>query len=131
MTKTVTYTPEMVSEMITTYKAATDEKSRYSAVKTLAEKFGMSVAAIRGKLVFEKVYIPKNKTSKSTRTNKEQYAKNLAKIIGNEELTNSFKNLTVDALTSTINYIYDLKLAVEALENNSTVPEQEKGETES
>jgi len=63
--KAPNYTPEMIKQMITLYKADADQETRTAAAEALADHSGKSVASIRAKLTREKnedgtqVYIPK------------------------------------------------------------------------
>ena len=105
MTDTV-YTDEVVTEIVDTYSAASDGDydARSAVVKELAEKFEVSVASVRSKLVREGVYVAKEaaKSATSGKT-KEDYVKALEAISG-ESLT-SFSKATKKDLEAFWNYV--------------------------
>lgn len=65
-TKTVNYTPEMVSTMREAYEKATDETTREAVVLEMAEKFAKSKRSIVSKMSREGFYVPKVAVSKVT-----------------------------------------------------------------
>lgn len=81
-TKTPNYTDEMVSVMRSVYTAATTDEERASAVKTLADDLGKSVASIRAKLTREKIY-----------QKPERLAKDGSEVITKEEFVTRITNV--------------------------------------
>ena len=65
MSKTVNYTDEMTTDLVTAYTAADSDEARASVVNAYAEKFGKKVQSVRQKLSREGVYVKKARTTKA------------------------------------------------------------------
>ena len=61
--KATVYTPEVVEELKAVYLAEKSDEGRKNVVVEFADRLGVSISSVRGKLVAEKVYIkPEAKT---------------------------------------------------------------------
>lgn len=81
------YTQEQVDEIVGTYKTVADQDyaTRQEIVDELAAKFEKSVPSVRGVLVSQKVYVPKEKTATpeaSSGTSKEEIVKAMEAVSG-------------------------------------------------
>ena len=54
----------VINQMVTMYKAATNQDERDEAVKTIAKNLGKSAVSVRSKLSYLGEYIPKKRTTK-------------------------------------------------------------------
>ena len=75
--KTVNYTPEQTTKMVSDYKAGV-------AVEAIAESLGKSVRSVVAKLSREKVYVAKAYTTKTGEAvvKKDQHADAIAAVLG-------------------------------------------------
>jgi hypothetical protein len=100
------YTDEVVADVVKTYNAVVDKDydERTEVVKSLADKYKVSVASLRSKLVRENVYVAKEaaKSATSGKT-KEDYVKALEAVSG-ETLT-SFNKATKKDLEAFWGYV--------------------------
>lgn len=121
-TKKANYTPEMVAKMVSVYGAAgveltpEGEAKRQKAMESLATDLSRTVASIRSKLSFEKVYIPKVKaTPKNSTTAKKSDTVTAIAECANDSTVN-FESLE-NANRKVLDYIVDLQCQNLALEN--------------
>ena len=102
MEKTVNYTEEMVTEMVTEYKANPCRET----VETIAENFGKSYRSVVSKLSSEKVYKPEPRVSKDG-----------SPVVRKEQLVNQIEGLLgIEAPSLVKASKQDLKTAVDALQ---------------
>ena len=124
LVKKVNYPPEMVKTMLEVYGAAenTDE-ARQEAMEKLSEQFGRTVASIRAKLSFERVYIAKAKPEKSggTRILKSDIVSLIAKNSG-EKNAEFFESLA-GANRAVLDYIVRVQTDLAWFEAGENVPE--------
>jgi len=98
------FTVEQTSHMLDTYNASkeADYATRTAVVKSLAEEFKVTENRVRGKLVSEKVYLPKsNLTSQGEvkrKANKEDVINAMQDVYGVK--IPSFKNASLRDLTA-------------------------------
>lgn len=104
------FTDAQVDVMVGTYVAAVDEGADYAArtevLKELAEDMDVSVNAIRGKLVAEKVYVgkeAKEKTEAAKVGSKEDYRKAFEAATGKS--LKSLENMTKKDLVTLWDYM--------------------------
>lgn len=104
------FTDAQVDVIVGTYVAAVDEGADYAAraavMAEMAEDMGVSINAIRGKLVAEKVYIGKASTEKSEAAkvgSKEDYRKAFEAATGKS--LKSMENMTKKDLVTLWDYM--------------------------
>jgi len=95
------FTTQQTSHMLDTYNASkeADYATRSAVVKALAKEFEVTVPQVRGKLVAEKVYVPKAKPSATVnKVNKEDVITAMENVYGVE--LPSYKNASLRDLTA-------------------------------
>lgn len=102
------YTEAVVAEMVARYTDAVgrgaDYDERTAVVKALADELEVTDASVRSKLVAEKVYVAKAKTTSADAvTSKEAYVKALSAIVGKD--VKSFEKATKADLKFVVDYI--------------------------
>lgn len=110
MAKETVYTNEVVEKMVDEYKAGQTDEERASIVESLANELGVKIHSVRAKLVSEKVYIPKTRTTKNGDKveSKADIVGHIAEALGvEEEVVESLEKATKPVLKMLRNALQD------------------------
>lgn len=96
--KTVNWTPETTAKLVAAYGKGE------TPLKELAAMFGKSEAAVRGKLVSEKVYVAKTKPETASKASKVEYVEAIRILTGLKGL-DSLANANMADLQKLADYL--------------------------